>query len=275
VRWIPCVRFVGTQTSAAVGTVGTTSSGAIDNIDEIGEALSNYPDMWLHIDAAWLGAAFSCPEYRERCRVPAVNRYADSLCVNFHKWGLVSLDCSGMWVRNRGNLTEALDITPPFLRSSEGDAGTVVDYRNWSLALGRRFRSAKLWFVLRSFGVEGYQAHIRRSVSLGEIFTERVREHPELLELVVPPSFSLSVFRIAPSAVAGISATELNELNELYYRNINERKDIMLTQTKLNGVHCVRFVTGALGTKPHHIEEAFVICSETAKASIKEFMESK
>ena len=104
--------------------------------------VGDYPDIWLHIDAAWLGAAFSCPEYRERCRVPAVNEYADSLCVNFHKvrtrfflvppamftsviqWGLVSLDCSGMWVRNRKNLTEALDITPPFLRSSEGDAGS-------------------------------------------------------------------------------------------------------------------------------------------------------
>jgi aromatic-L-amino-acid decarboxylase len=97
--------------------------------------------MWLHIDAAWLGAAFSCPEYREICRVPAINKYADSLCVNFHKvwdrdsfassvaksviqWGLVSLDCSGLWVKDRKHLTEALDITPPFLRSSEGDAGS-------------------------------------------------------------------------------------------------------------------------------------------------------
>jgi hypothetical protein len=107
-------------------------------------SVSDYPDIWLHIDAAWLGAAFSCPEYRERCRVPAINRYADSVCVNFHKvwtrsflipsaifegaiqWGLVSLDCSGMWVRNRKHLTEALDITPPFLRSSEGDAGSYA-----------------------------------------------------------------------------------------------------------------------------------------------------
>ncbi|KAF9792658.1 pyridoxal phosphate-dependent transferase [Thelephora terrestris] len=268
-------RAEGKHPFVIIGTVGTTSSGAIDNIDEIGETLSDYPEIWLHIDAAWLGAAFSCPEYRERCRVPAINEYADSVCVNFHKWGLVSLDCSGMWVRNRKHLTEALDITPPFLRSSEGDAGTVIDYRNWSLALGRRFRSAKLWFVLRSFGVEGYQAHIRRSISLGEIFVERVREHPELLELVVPPSFSLSVFRIAPRAVPDISADELNELNELYYRNIDKRKDIMLTRTELNGVHCVRFVTGALETKPHHIESAFAICSETAKASIKEYIEGR
>jgi hypothetical protein len=112
-------------------------------------SVSDYPDIWLHIDAAWLGAAFSCPEYRERCRVPAINEYADSVCVNFHKvwarsflipsailkgatqWGLVSLDCSGMWVRNRKHLTEALDITPPFLRSSEGDAGSYTSLSRW------------------------------------------------------------------------------------------------------------------------------------------------
>ncbi|KAF9785098.1 pyridoxal phosphate-dependent transferase [Thelephora terrestris] len=258
-----------------IGTVGTTSSGAIDNIDEIGETLLDYPDIRLHVDAAWLGAAFSCPEYRERCRVPAINKYADSVCVNFHKWGLVSLDCSGLWVRDREHLTRALDITPPFLRNPDGESGTVVDYRNWSLALGRRFRSAKLWFVLRSFGVEGYQAHIRKSIRLGEIFAERVRQHPETLELVTSPSFSLSVFRIAPSAVPGVSEDELNELNERYYQNINKRKDIMLTQTKLNGTHCIRFVTGAQNTEPHHIETAFRICFETAVASIKEFMEPK
>ena len=136
--------------------------------------------------------------------------------------------------------------------------GTVIDYRNWGLPLGRRFRSLKIWFVLRSFGVEGYRAYIRRvssrsisrsssphmvlpqSISLGEIFVERVRKHPEMLELVTSPSFSLSVFRIAPTAVPDLSADELNDLNELYYQRLDERKDLMLTQTKLNGVHCVR-----------------------------------
>jgi len=258
-----------------IGTVGTTSSGAIDNIDEIAETLCDYPDIWLHVDAAWAGAAFSCPEFRERCRVPAINKSADSLCVNFHKWGLVSFDCSGFWVRDRKYLTEALDITPPFLRSTEGDSGTVIDYRNWGLALGRRFRSSKIWFALRSFGVEGYRAHIRKSISLGKIFAERVREHPELLELVTPPSFSMSVFRIAPSAVPEFSADEVNNLNELYYRRIDERKDLWLTQTNVNGVHCIRFVTGAQKTEPYHVEAAFGICLETAKLTIQEFMVSK
>lgn len=136
--------------------------------------------------------------------------------------------------------------------------GTVIDYRNWGLALGRRFRSLKVWFVLRSFGVEGYQTHIRKvnprsypiqilthafcrqCISMGKIFAESVREHPDFLELVVPPSFSLSVFRIAPGAVPGFSADKLNDLNGLYYRRLNERNEIMLTRTELNGVHCVR-----------------------------------
>ena len=104
--------------------------------------MRDYPDIWLHIDAAWLGAAFSCPEFRERCHLPAINKYANSICVNFHKvrirsssftsaivegamqWGLVGLDCSGFWVRDRRDLTESLDITPPFLRSNEGDEGS-------------------------------------------------------------------------------------------------------------------------------------------------------
>lgn len=112
-------------------------------------SVREYPDIWLHIDAAWLGAAFSCPEYRERCRVPAINKYADSLGVNFHKvrirlllrasaavdgavqWGLVSLDCSGLWVKDRKSLTDALDVTPPFLRSTEGDAGSYSLLSYW------------------------------------------------------------------------------------------------------------------------------------------------
>jgi aromatic-L-amino-acid decarboxylase len=137
--------------------------------------------------------------------------------------------------------------------------GTVIDYRNWGLPLGRRFRSLKVWFVLRGFGVEGFQAYIRKvihrshspsssdlhvlwlqCISLSEIFVKNVRDHPELLELVTPPSFSLSVFRIAPNAVPGLSADRLNELNELYYRRLNERNELMLTQTELNGVHCIR-----------------------------------
>jgi aromatic-L-amino-acid decarboxylase len=176
--------------------------------------------------------------------------FTSAIAEGVMQWGLVSLDCSGFWVRDRTNLTEALDVTPPFLRSTrvtmlvrncscfpgpgmddERLLGSVVDYRNWSLALGQKvpliealvrsekFRSRRLpsphqkgnprSHIPLFFTLHGWP----QSISLGEIFAESVRSHPELLELVTPPSFSLSVFRIAPSAVPGISEDELNELN--------------------------------------------------------------
>ncbi|KDQ27987.1 hypothetical protein PLEOSDRAFT_1097003, partial [Pleurotus ostreatus PC15] len=121
-----------------LATVGTTSSGAIDNVSEIGAVMKDYPDLWVHVDAAWAGVALSCPEHRESLHLNAINEHAHSFCTNFHKWGLTNFDASTLWVRDRKYLTDALDVTPPFLRSAEGDAGTVIDYRNWHLALGRR-----------------------------------------------------------------------------------------------------------------------------------------
>ncbi|KIM30795.1 hypothetical protein M408DRAFT_327769 [Serendipita vermifera MAFF 305830] len=104
-----------------IATVGTTSSGAIDNIDEIGEVLTSEPSIWLHVDAAWAGVAFALPEYRQTGRLDAINKYAYSFCTNFHKWGLTVFDCSTFWVKDRTYLTEALDVTPEFLRTRHGD----------------------------------------------------------------------------------------------------------------------------------------------------------
>lgn len=144
-----------------IATVGTTSSGAVDNIDEIGGVLTAEPSIWLHVDAAWAGVAFALPEYRQTGRLDAINKYAHSFCTNFHKWGLVAFDCSTFWVKDRVLLTDSLDVTPEFLRTHHGDSGMVIDYRNWHLSLGRKFRSLKLWFVLRAFGVEGFRKHLR------------------------------------------------------------------------------------------------------------------
>lgn len=148
-------------------TIGTTSSGAIDNFAEIVAVAKNHPDLSIHVDAAWAGVALACPEYRKISYLDEINKYADSFCTNFHKvraqklsfitptnrcvqWGLTNFDASTIWVRDRTYLTDALDVTPEFLRSKHGDDGTVIDFRNWHLALGRRFRSLKLWFILRS-----------------------------------------------------------------------------------------------------------------------------
>ncbi|KAF8638057.1 hypothetical protein AX16_010689 [Volvariella volvacea WC 439] len=259
-----------------IATVGTTSSGAIDNLPEIGKVLKDYPDMWVHVDSAWAGVALSCPEFRERCYLNEINEFASSFCTNFHKWGLVNFDASTLWVRDRTHLTEALDVTPPFLRTKEGDAGTVIDYRNWHLTLGRRFRSLKMWFVFRSFGVEGFQKYIRQTIARNEQFVNLISQSKRLA-LVTPPSLALSVFRIQPSGTAtpeslnikGISKNEdLNQLNRQLYSRLSARKDITLTQTTLNGVYCIRFAVGAARTGEEHIRKAYEVIEEEAGRAI-------
>ncbi|KAG8746154.1 hypothetical protein FRC10_006020 [Ceratobasidium sp. 414] len=287
--------------------LSTTSSGAIDNIPEIGQALNEYPDVWLHIDAAWAGVALACPEFRKVSYLDAINTYAHSFCTNFHKWGLVNFDCSTLWVRERTLLTDALDVTPEFLRTKHGDTGTVIDYRNWQIALGRRFRSLKVWFVLRSFGVEGFQAHIRKGIELSKLFTSLI-EQSSLFELVVPRSFTLTVFRLVspPGLVTPASTTPIgtkdesglaqekdlvtgaspettthaipvktktNALNRAFYARLSARKTLLLTQTDLAGTFCVRFAVGAVRTEERHIRDAMDILVEEAQATLREWKE--
>ncbi|KAF8198043.1 pyridoxal phosphate-dependent transferase, partial [Pholiota molesta] len=263
---------LGRKPFILIATVGTTSSGAVDNMAEIRDVAKDYPSLWVHIDAAWAGIALSCPEHRDKLYLEEINAFADSFCANFHKWGLVNFDCSTLWVRDRKHLTEALDITPPFLRTKHGDAGTVIDYRNWHLALGRRFRSLKLWFVLRGFGVEGFRKYIRRTISLNETFASLIQKS-DTLSLVTQPSLALSVFRIFPKREAEnqtpISVESLNELNRLFYGRLSARTDIMLTQTTLNGIFCVRLAIGSARTTEKHIVEAYDILSKEAEATLE------
>ncbi|THH26478.1 hypothetical protein EUX98_g7714 [Antrodiella citrinella] len=248
-----------------IATIGTTSSGAVDCLDEIGEVAQRYPSLWIHVDAAWAGVTLACPEFRETAMLENINRYADSFCTNFHKWGLVNFDASGFWVKNRRDLTDALDVTPEFLRSKYGDAGTVIDYRNWHLGLGRRFRSLKLWFVLRSYGVEGFQKHIRGSIELNKYFVSLIQESLTF-QLVTEPSFALTVFRLVVPVAKESGESVLNALNESFFARISARPDIWLTQTKINGVFCIRFAVGAARTTKDHIDKAWVLLNEEADA---------
>ncbi|KAF8070404.1 pyridoxal phosphate-dependent transferase [Lyophyllum atratum] len=263
---------LGKKPFILIATVGTTSSGAIDNLPEIQQIVKNIPSLWIHIDAAWAGVALSCPEHRERCHLNTINEFATSFCTNFHKWGLVNFDASTLWVRDRKHLTDALDVTPPFLRTKHGDAGTVIDYRNWHLALGRRFRSLKLWFVLRSFGAEGFRSYIRKTISLNQEFADFVIASDEL-SLVTPPSLALTVFRLDPkpksSDQSSLSLESLNNLNRLFYGRISARNDILLTQTVLNGVYCIRLAVGAARTETSHIQQACELLHKEAELSLE------
>lgn len=252
-----------------IATVGTTSSGAIDNIDEIGEVLTSEPSIWLHVDAAWAGVAFALPEYRQTGRLDAINKYAYSFCTNFHKWGLTVFDCSTFWVKDRTYLTEALDVTPEFLRTRHGDTGMVIDYRNWHLSLGRKFRSLKLWFMLRGFGVEGFQKHLRKGIDNANAFADRVKESA-YFKLMTPPTLSLVVFRLVPSNIASregytsdaATIKELNALNLKFHENT--ASELFMTRTDLGGSICIRMSTGGYRTEKRHVLEAFEILEREA-----------
>lgn len=263
-------RDLGLHPFVLIATVGTTSSGAIDHVADLGVAIKkNCPSIWLHVDAAWAGVTLACPEYREIAQLPGINEHADSLCINFHKWGLTNFDASAFWVRERKRLIDALDITPEFLRTKEGDAGTVIDYRNWHLSLGRRFRSLKLWFVLRSFGVEGFQANIRKCISLSNLFAEYIRASP-IFQLVTPPSFALTVFRLVPgSANTTGELDSVNALNREFYSNLQSHSSLVLTQTLVGEVFCVRLAVGASSTEQRDIEGAWGVIRETGETTLK------
>ncbi|KAF5317274.1 hypothetical protein D9611_004044 [Ephemerocybe angulata] len=264
---------LGRKPFILIGTVGTTSSGAVDNISEIAQVLKEYPDVWLHIDAAWAGVALACPEYREALYLPQINEAATSFCTNFHKWGLVNFDFSAMWVRDRKLLTEALDVTPIFLRTKQGDEGTAIDYRNWHLGLGRKFRSIKLWFVLRSYGVTGFQNHIRKGIKLNKIFSDLV-EKSEILSLVTEPSLALTVFRITPPNEENYTVAAVNQLNLHFHNTLSARDDIMLTKTDLNGRICIRLAVGSSRTEETHIRQAYETIEQVASASIQSWLQT-
>ncbi|QOI99643.1 MAG: aspartate aminotransferase family protein [Phycisphaeraceae bacterium] len=177
-------------------TLGTTATGASDPLAPIARAIADLPagspPVWLHADAAHLGSAFVCPEFR--APLAGVER-ADSLCFNPHKWLLTTFDCSCFFLKDRTPVIDALSVTPDYLRNPASDAGSVIDYRDWQIPLGRRFRSLKLWLVLRAHGVEGLRAYIREHARLTDLFTDLVRADPRF-EIVAPPSPGLVCFRI-------------------------------------------------------------------------------
>ncbi len=203
-----------------VSTQGTTSTGAVDPLAAIGElmgAMHIAKRPWVHVDAAWAGAAAVCPEQRG---VLAGIEHADSLCINPHKWLLTNFDCDLFWVRDRHALTSAMSIAPAYLGNEQSDAGRVVDYRDWHVPLGRRMRALKLWFVIRSFGVEGLREHIRAHIALGASFEGFVRREARL-KMAFPRSFSLVCF----TAAAGDEATRR------LIERVNARRRVMISHT--------------------------------------------
>ncbi|XVF72101.1 hypothetical protein PTKIN_Ptkin12aG0094000 [Pterospermum kingtungense] len=155
-------------------TVGTTSSTAVDPLLALGNiAKSN--GMWFHVDAAYAGSACICPEFHHY--IDGIEE-ADSFNMNAHKWFLTNFDCSALWVKDRSALVRALSTNPEFLKNKASQANMVVDYKDWQIPLGRRFRSLKLWMVLRLYGLENLQCYIRNHIKLAKHFEDLVAQDP-------------------------------------------------------------------------------------------------
>ncbi|KAK7083885.1 hypothetical protein SK128_016740 [Halocaridina rubra] len=175
-----------------VGTLGATPACSFDNLREIGEVAKEY-NMWHHVDAAYAGSALVCEEFRY---LMDGIELAESFNFNPHKWLLVNFDCSAMWIKNANDIVDAFNVDPLYLKHDK--QGQAPDYRHWQIPLGRRFRSLKLWFVMRLYGKKGLQEHIRKQVALSHQFEDYVRADP-LFELVLPVTLGLVCFRLKVS----------------------------------------------------------------------------
>src|ERR1700693_1228955 len=222
--------------------VGTTSSNAMDPIAAIGEVCRQH-NLWLHVDAAMSGTAMLCPEFR-----PLQNgvELADSYNFNPHKWMFTNFDCNCFWVADRKALIQTLSILPEYLRNQATESGAVIDYRDWHIQLGRRFRSLKLWFVIRHYGVEGLQHHIRRHVQLAQEFAGWVRADTRF-EVAAPVPLNLVCFRHKGG----------EEANQTILERLNRSGDLFLTHTKLNGKLTLRLCVGQTNTQATHVQNAW------------------
>jgi aromatic-L-amino-acid decarboxylase len=211
------------------------------------------------VDAAYAGAALVCPEYQH---LTSTFEHFHSFDMNMHKWLLTNFDASCLYVRKRKDLIDALSITPSYLRNEFSESGLVTDYRDWQIPLGRRFRSLKIWFVLRTYGVKGLQEHIRKHVKLGEVFAGLVKIRSDLFEIMTGPSFALTVFTVIPK-VAG--KAEQDKITKDVYELVNKRGEIYITSTIIGGVYAIRVVSANPLAEEQNIRRAFEILVETTE----------
>jgi aromatic-L-amino-acid decarboxylase len=245
----------GLRPACVVATIGTTSSTAVDPVPAIA-AVCRRRGVWLHVDAAYAGSAAIVPELRGYF---SGMESADSIVLNPHKWLLTNFDCTAYYVRDREALLATFALTPEYLRTAH-DA-EVVNYRDWGIQLGRRFRALKLWFVIRSYGVEGLRAIIRRHVALAAELAGWVDGSPDF-ERVAPVPFGLVCFRYRP---AGRSEKELDSLNQRLLAAVNATRRVFLTHTRLGGRYVIRLVIAQRGTERRHVAEAWEIIREATR----------
>src|ERR1700683_733531 len=223
-------------------TTGTTSSLAFDPLESIGRICRKH-NLWLHVDAAMAGTAALCPEFRH---IQQGLELVDSYCFDAHKWMFTNFDCSCFFVADRPRLRRTLVCLPEYLRNQTTGSDVVFEYRNWHVPLGRRFRALKLWFVIRHYGVEGLQFHVRRHVELAQTFLRWVQDDSRF-EIMAPAALNLICFRLKAS----------DKENEQVLRRLNHSGKLYLSHTRLNGKYTIRFCVAQTRTELQHVRQAW------------------
>ncbi|KAL7113207.1 hypothetical protein ACP275_04G048000 [Erythranthe tilingii] len=241
-------------------TVGTTSSTAVDPLPALGK-ISNSNGLWFHVDAAYAGSACICPEFRHF--IDGVE-LANSFNMNAHKWFLTNFDCSALWVKERSALVQSLSTNPEYLKNKASQGNTVVDYKDWQIPLGRRFRSLKLWMVFRLYGLENLQTYIRSHIELANKFEQLVKLDPRF-EVVAPRNFSLVCFRLLSTQK---DLEYSNRLNRELLDAVNSTGKLFISHTVLSEMYVLRLAVGAPLTEERHVVSAWETLQENASAAL-------
>ena len=243
--------------TCVVASIGTTGVGAVDPIKKIATLCKEF-DIFLHIDAAWAGAAMILPEHRSMADGIEL---ADSIVINPHKWLLTNFDCSAHFVKDPNALTSTLSILPEYLKSKESE--DIIDYRDWSIPLGRRFRALKLWFVIRYYGVGGLQKMIRKLIEFASQVEEWINDSKNF-ELVAPRSLSLLNFRLLSKQSGKV--LDIDKLNLKLLNDLNDSGTTYFTQNRVRGHFAIRWSIGQTNTELRHVKGAWAQIQKTASS---------
>lgn len=245
----------GARPLAAIATLGTTGVGGIDPLSAMGEICRRH-GLWLHVDAAWAGSALLLPEFRSMADGA---EFADSFVFNPHKWMLTNFHCSAFYVRDRQALTRTFEILPEYLKTDEDR--DVINFRDWGIQLGRRFRALKLWFVLRAYGLEGIRAKLRKHIEWTARLAELIRSDANF-EITSPPVLALFSFRYRPAGNTG--SAELDGLNVRLLAALNDSGKAYFTQTRVRGRSVIRWCIGSPQTEWRHLAETWDLIRDIA-----------
>ncbi|WP_298675841.1 pyridoxal-dependent decarboxylase [uncultured Lentibacter sp.] len=242
----------GHTPAGVIACTGGTGTGACDDISAVCDVAADH-GLYTHVDAAWAGSAMLCEEFRT---LWAGVEKADSVVLNPHKWMGTQFDLSAHFVRAPEDLTRTLAIQPEYLKTHGKDG--IINYSEWSVPLGRRFRALKLWFLFRTYGLEGLRTMLRNHVAWSEELCARLRETPDF-EIITPPVLSLFTFRYAPRG-----ASDLDTLNQRLVDTVNDDGRIYITQTRTQGALVIRFQAGQFDATRDDVVMAYDVITELA-----------